>query len=228
MMSIARKYILILAAAIVAGCGGGSPEPEAFSPQVMAAAQTQVAATAVTSAQAAEVLLNTGESAYGSLFPGHKTTLTSGPFAYRFYPETGMYLGVVITQNGAYTLNGVYLVGPGFGTLASPKYMGLLTNYVSVTIDPGITYKNLSVTVTVYGQSTTVVVGSVPVPTTQVDFCGSLSTDTTINQLLQSYGATFTLTSASCSFNGTTASFSGTITMVGVGTVPFTVTYKWV
>jgi hypothetical protein len=228
MMSIARKYILILAAALVAGCGGGSQEPEAFTPQALAATVAQAAATTVTSAAAAELLLNTGESQFGSLFPGHKTTLTSGPFAYRYYPETGMYLGVVITANAVYTLNYVYLVGPGFGTLANPSKIGPVTQFVNVTIGSGVTYKNLSVTVSVYGKSTTVVVGSVPVPTTQVDFCGSLSTDTTINQLLASYGATFTLTSASCSFNGTTASFSGTITMVGVGTVPFTVTYTWV
>jgi hypothetical protein len=136
-----------------------------------------------------------------------------------------MYLGVVVTQNAAYTLNGVYLVGPGFGTLAHPSYMGLLTNYVNVTIDPGLTYKNLSITVSVQGYSTTVQVGSVPVPTASVDFCGSVTTDPAVVSLLQQYGASFTLTS--CSFNGTSGSFSGTITVTGYGTVPFSVTYIW-
>ena len=93
-MSIVRQLALALAAILIAGCGGGSPEPEVFSAQAMRAAQPAVAATSVTSAQAAELLMNMAESTYSFLFPGHKTTLTAGPFAYRYYPETGMYLGL--------------------------------------------------------------------------------------------------------------------------------------
>jgi hypothetical protein len=44
-MGIARTYILALAAVLIAGCGGGTPEPEAFSPQVMKAAAPQAANT---------------------------------------------------------------------------------------------------------------------------------------------------------------------------------------
>jgi hypothetical protein len=219
-MFIARKYILLLAAALIAGCGGGSPEPETFSPQAMAAAQTTVSTTSVTPAAAAELLMNTAETAYGALFPVHQTTQTFGPFAFRYYPTTGMYLGVVITSSGAYTLNGIYLVGNGFGTLASPKYM---------TIDPGLTYKHLLVTVNVSGYgSYQYDAGSVPVPVTQIDFCSTLSTDTTINQALAAYGGLFTLTQGSCSFNGTSASFSGTVTVPQYGSVSFSVTYSYV
>ncbi|MGZ5194351.1 MAG: hypothetical protein ACXWJM_03150 [Ramlibacter sp.] len=226
-MSIARKFVLALAAVLIAGCGGGSPEPEVFSQQAMAAAQTSAVTTAsVTPAAAADLLMNTAETAYAALFPVHQATQTFGPFAFRYYPTTGMYLGVVITSSGAYTLNGIYLVGNGFGTLANPKYMGLVTDFVAVTIDPGLTYKNLTVTVTVQGYSTTVQVGSVPVPVTQVDFCGSFSTDATVQALLQLYGASFTLTG--CTFGGTSGSFSGTITMAPYGTIPFSVTYTYV
>jgi len=225
-MSIIRQFALALAAILIAGCGGGSPEPEALSPQVMRAAQPAAAAASVTPAAAAELLLNTGESAYPALFPGHQATQTFGPFAFRYYPTTGMYLGVVITSSAAYTLNGVYLVGNGFGTLASPKYVGLVTDFVAVTIDPGLVYKNLSVTVTVQGYSTTVVVGSVPVPTTQVDFCGSVTTDATVQAILAQYGASFTL--SGCTFGGTSGSFSGTITVAPYGAIPFSVTYTWV
>jgi hypothetical protein len=225
-MSIVRQFALLLVAALLAACGGGSPEPEAFSPQVMKAAAPQ-AATTVTLAQAAELLLNTGESGYHNLFPVHKTTLTSGPFAYRYYPETGMYLGVVILPGSAYTLNGVYLVGPGFGTLANPTYVGPLTNFINVTIGTGVTTKTLRVTVTVFGQGASVDVANVPVPATQLDFCGGLSTDVNFTSLLAAYGASFTLNSASCSFNGTSASFSGTITVAPYGAVPFSVTYTW-
>jgi hypothetical protein len=225
-MSIARKFVLMLAAALIAGCGGGSPEPEAFSPQVMKAAAPQVA-TSVTSAAAAELLMDTAETAYHSLFPAHKTTQTSGPFAYRYYPETGMYLGVVVTGNAGYVLDGVYLVGGGYGTLASPFYVGPLTNYVNVTIDPGITYKTLSIAVNVAGYgSYSTQVGSVPVPVTQVDFCGRLTTDPNLQAVLKTYGASFSLTG--CSFTGTSGSFSGTVTVPQYGSVAFSVTYSYV
>jgi hypothetical protein len=229
-MSIARQFALLLAALLIAGCGGGSPEPEAFSPQAMAAAQTSaVTAASVTSATAAELLMNTAEAAYPTLFPGHKVTQTLAPFAYRHYPETGMYLGVVVTASGAYALNGVYLVGTGYGTLASPRYMGLLTDYVAVTIDPGITYKHLLITVNVAGYgSYQYDAGSVAAPVTQIDFCGALSTDPIVQQALSAYGASFTLTQGSCSFNGTSASFAGTVSVQGYGSVSFSVTYSYV
>jgi hypothetical protein len=225
MMSIARKYILILAAALVAGCGGGSPEPEAFSPQVLAATVAQAAATSITSAAAAELLLAKGETDFHSLFPVHTTTLTSGPFAYRYYPTTGMYLGVVITPNPTYTLNGVYVVGPGFGSLSNPTYVGLLTQYVSVTIDPGITYKTLHITVTAYGQSASADVPNVPLPATQVDFCSALTTDANLSAALAAYGGSYTITG--CSFGGTSGTFSLNVTAPGYPAIPITVTYSY-
>jgi hypothetical protein len=176
--------------------------------------------------QAAELLLNTGESAYHSLFPVHKTTLTSGPFAYRYYPESGMYLGVVILPGSAYALNGVYLVGPGFGTLANPTYVGPLTNYVNVTIGTGTSTKTLHITVTAYGQSASVDVLNVPLPTTQVDFCGGLTTDANLAAALSAYpGASYSITG--CTFTGTSGSFSVSVTIPGYPTIPITVTYSY-
>jgi len=228
-MSIARKLVLALTAVLIAGCGGGSPEPEAFSPQAMAAAQTSVSAASVTPAAAAELLMDTAETAYSALFPGHQVTQTFGPFAFRHYPTTGMYLGVVITSSGAYALNQIYLVGNGYGTLASPRYMGLVTDFVNVTIGSGVTYKDLQVSVSVSGYGNFHYdLGSVAVPVAQVDFCSALSTDPTVQQVLSAYGASFTLTSGSCSFNGTSASFSGTVTVPQYGSVAFSVTYTWV
>jgi len=225
-MSIARNFLLALAAVLLAGCGGGSPEAEAFSPQAMAAAQTSASAASVTPAAAADLLMNTAETAYGGLFPGHPATQTFGPFAFRYYASTGMYLGVVITSSGTYTTNGVYVVGNGFGTLASPKYVGLVTDFVSVTIVPGVTYKTLSISVNVAGYgSYTTQVANVPVPATQVDFCSSLTTDANLQAVLASYGASFTLTG--CSFTGTSGSFSGTISVPNYGSVSFSVTYTY-
>jgi hypothetical protein len=228
-MSIVRKFALLLAAALLAACGGGSPEPEAFSPQVMKAAAPQ-AATTVTLAAAAELLLNTGESAYHSLFPVHKTTQTSGPFVYRYYPETGMYLGVVILPGSAYTLNGVYVVGPGFGTLANPTYVGPLTNFVNVTIDTGLsTGRTLTVSVTAAGfTSPPVTLTNVPLPNTQADFCSGLAADTTFTQIAAGAGGSMTINS--CSFNGTTGHITATMTIVyGTfqQTLSYTITYTY-
>jgi hypothetical protein len=131
-----REWILILAAVLLAGCGGGRPGSESISPQVLAAAPTSATSASLTSSAAADLLMDAAESGYPTLFPGHKSTQLFAPFAYRYYPETGMYVGVAITQNASYVLNGVYVVGAGFGTLTAPKYMGLVTDYVAVTISP--------------------------------------------------------------------------------------------
>jgi hypothetical protein len=179
----------------------------------------------VTSAQAAELLMNTAETAYPALFPGHKTTQSFAPFAFRYYPETGLYIGVVTSASGAYLLNGVYLVGPGFGSLANPTPLGLLTQYVTVTIDPGVTYKTLRISVTAYGQSASVDVPNVPLPASQVDFCAALPTDPNLVAALAHYGGTFALTG--CSFTGTAGSFSGNLSIPGYPTTAISVTYTY-
>ena len=226
-MRSALKYILALAiAGLVAGCGGGSETPT-LSPQRMKAAQAPMVSTASVSASAAaELLLTAAEAAFPAFFPGPQTTQFFGPFAFRYYPQTNMYLGVVISADAHYTLHGVYVVGNGFGTLDNPGYQGLMTSFINVDIGGGTTTGHtLSVTVTVYGQSTTVNVGNVPaLPVTEVDFCTGLNTGMTINELLAAYGASFSITG--CSFSGLTGSFSGTITVPGQS-VPFSVTYTY-
>ena len=52
---------------------------------------------------------------YRGLFPSNQTTQTFDPYRYRFYPSTGIYLG--INQNDA----GVYLLGGSFGD--TPVYV---------------------------------------------------------------------------------------------------------
>jgi hypothetical protein len=231
-MKTVFRYIAALAlAGLVAGCGGGGDEPAALSPQKVAKAQrAQVSTSSITSAAAADLLMDAAEIAYPAYFPGHKETMLFSPFAFRYYPETGMYIGVVTSASAQYPqLNGIYVVGPGFGTLANPSFQGLVTQYLPVVIgdggDDGTTYRTLSITVTVYGQPYTVQVGSVPLPVAEVDFCTGLYSDPTVVQLLASYGASFVIDG--CSFSGTTGSFSGTVTVAGYGAVPFSVTYAY-
>ena len=62
-----------------------------------------------------EQILNDAQTVYRDLFPSNQTTQTFDPYRYRFYPLTGIYLG--INQNDA----GVYLLGGIFGD--TPKYV---------------------------------------------------------------------------------------------------------
>lgn len=145
-----NKHLIALAAATVflAGCGGGSDEAASTSTAstpAAAAAQfrttlaaqggTKVAA-AVSPAQAAEQLLNFAEATFPSLFPTHQATGTLDPFLFRYYPQTGIYVGVVVKAGMGFTLDGVYLLGGPFGN--TPFYVGQLGNFITpVDTGPG-------------------------------------------------------------------------------------------
>ena len=90
-------------------------------------------AQTVTPSEQARQLMDYGENVLPGFFPGHEATGTFGPILYRFYPSTGIYLGVVVTANPTYTLNGVYVMGGSFG--GAPRYVGQLTQFVT-PVDP--------------------------------------------------------------------------------------------
>jgi hypothetical protein len=138
-----KHLIAIAAAAFLAGCGGGSDEAtmsNASTPAAAAAhmrsamaAQVRVSA-AVSPAQAAEQLLNYAESTFPNFFPVHQTTGTYDPFLFRYYPQTGVYVGVVVKANMGFTLDGVYVMGGPFGN--APMYVGQLSTFIT-PVDPG-------------------------------------------------------------------------------------------
>jgi hypothetical protein len=135
------KWSVVAAAALVAGCGGGSDTLGLDSvPQAARSAAPQAAVllpgTSVTPDEAARQLLDFAETTYAPLFPGHPATGSLGPFAYRAYPG-GVYLGVVVADGTAYTYGGVYAVGILGGTLASPAYVGQLTSFITPVVSGG-------------------------------------------------------------------------------------------
>jgi hypothetical protein len=143
-MSMNKHLIALATAALLAGCGGGADEaaPSA-APATPAAAASQLRTTlaaqpirvnAVTPAQAADQLMNFAETTFPMYFPSHQATGTLDPFLFRYYPQTGVYLGVVVKANMGYTLNGVYVMGGPFGD--APLYVGQLTQFITPT-DPG-------------------------------------------------------------------------------------------
>ena len=147
-----NKHLIALAAATVflAGCGGGSDEtaststastPAAAAAQFRTtlAAQAQAqggakVAAAVSPTQAAEQLLNFAESTFPNFFPSHQATATLDPFLFRYYPQTGVYIGVVVKAGMGATLDGVYVMGGPFGN--APMYVGQLNQFIT-PVDPG-------------------------------------------------------------------------------------------
>ena len=230
-MRSALKYIVALAiAGLVAGCGGGSETPTLSSQRMKAAQAPMVSTASVSASAAAELLLTAAEAAFPAFFPGPQTTQFFGPFAFRHYPQTNMYLGVVISADAHYTLHGVYVVGNGFGTLDNPGFQGLMTSFINVDIGGGTTTGHtLTVQVTAAGYtSPAIVLTNVPAPTSQGDFCGGLTADTTFSQIVAGGGGTMTI--HSCTFNGTTGNISATMTVSYGGytnSVSYVITYTY-
>jgi hypothetical protein len=130
----ARRGLLILvacvAAAFTTACGGGDDTATADAQR----AQGKAAAQQATSAQAATQVMDYAEAHYGSYFPSHQAdqqaTYDGTLFRFRYYPQTGIYLGVVLEAGPGYASGGVYALG---GPFTSLFYAGPLTNYVSVS-----------------------------------------------------------------------------------------------
>lgn len=139
-MNTKNKLVAVAAAALMVACGGGGSDPAPSHATPLAAmgalrakAKSLATTQTVTPAQAAEQLFAWGEQNLPQFFPGHKVTATIGPFAYRYYPETGMYLGVVIEQGSQWEYMSVYVTGGPLGT--DLLNAGALTNYVT-PVDP--------------------------------------------------------------------------------------------
>lgn len=137
--SVSRWACIVAAAWVVAGCGAGGDDPgrPAATPGGVVtelraralAVSPAAAAAAVTPEEAARQLMDYAESVFAAYFPGHPPTQALEPFRYRYYPETGVYLGVVVSPSAGYEMLGVYVMGGPFGSV--PAYVGPLASYVT-------------------------------------------------------------------------------------------------
>ena len=124
------------ATAALLGCGGGDPTAGSSAtaqsaPAPRARALATADTNALSAAEAAGQLFNFAEqSDYKTSFPGHSPTLSSAPFAYRYYAETNTYLGVAV-GNGSppYQDGHVYVMGGAFPS--APSDVGLLSAYLN-------------------------------------------------------------------------------------------------
>jgi hypothetical protein len=125
-------FALAMIALLAAPCD--SSAQSASSPPVAATAGwrghlTAAPSVAVSPESAAERLLDLGESFYSKYFPGRKVTALAEPFRFRYYSETGVYLGVVVKGGMGYTMDGVYVMGGPFGP--NPVYVGLVADFIA-------------------------------------------------------------------------------------------------
>ena len=119
--------------ALLAGCGGGADTADQPAAQAQRSQALAVRAEAVSRTIAADQLMDFGEATYPTLFPGHQPTLSFGAFRYRAY-NSGILLGVVVSADPAYQLDGVYVMGGDFGD--TPLYVGKVTDFI-VPQEPG-------------------------------------------------------------------------------------------
>ena len=144
--SFTQLTLAVLMALGLGACGGGS---ESFAADVAAtaapagprahvlslpastaqAAAAAVASAAVEPAEAARQLMDFAEITFPGYFPPHPATLSAEPFSYRYYAETGVYLGVVTGANTAFVQNGIYVMGGQFGS--APVLVGQVTDYIT-------------------------------------------------------------------------------------------------
>lgn len=117
------------------GCGGEQQQvaPSAAPDRLEALNVLRVRAlsgadTTADAASAADQLMDFAESSYPQWFPGSKPSLAVAPFRYRHYPETGIYLGVVVEVGGPYEWMGVYVMGGNFGN--EPLFAGPLRQFI--------------------------------------------------------------------------------------------------
>lgn len=139
------RVLPLALAALLAACGGGSDtDPSADGERLSADARTldeprrqalaRTPVNPVAPADAAQQLMDYAQQVYPSIFAGSVPTLSLGPFAYRHYAATGVYLGVSLQDTPDTVAGGVYVMGGAFG--ATPAYVGPLTNFVT-PVAPG-------------------------------------------------------------------------------------------
>ncbi len=97
----AAALAALSAAALLAACGGGGEPPEAMRSGQAAKAMPELlggsrsGSSAAARVPTADELMDWAERQFTAFFPGHAASQASGALVYRFYPGTGIYLGVL-------------------------------------------------------------------------------------------------------------------------------------
>lgn len=107
--------------------------PRSNSTDPLRALSLALTADRPTPSQSAEQLMDWAEKIAPHWFSTKQTTYRNGQFAVRYYPRTGIYLGVVTDTSGTFPLEYVYVLGGTFGPNIFDA--GKLTNYITPSYD---------------------------------------------------------------------------------------------
>ncbi len=120
-----------------AAAAASAPAPTATPAATVARLRAKalaLAEAAVSPEEAARQLMDFAQVHYAVYFPSHPATQSFPPFLYRYYPATGIYLGVVVTAGMGYAENGVYVMGGDFGN--EPLFVGPLSAFITPVAPP--------------------------------------------------------------------------------------------
>lgn len=94
---VIRAAAAVLAAVLLSSCGGGDA-PSTAADAATALRTAALPAPRILAATTTTVdpgsLMDWAEGQFREYFPSHQANQTFGPYVFRFYPETGIYLGV--------------------------------------------------------------------------------------------------------------------------------------
>lgn len=115
--------------ASLAACGGGNEVATTHERSPGAAMPAPpLPPRALSASQLADNLMDFAEASFPQFFPSHPATQALAPFQLRYYPETGIYLGVVVSGGTGFQLDGIYVLGGAFGS--SPVYVGQVSSFI--------------------------------------------------------------------------------------------------
>lgn len=132
-------FVALAGSLVLSACGGGDASDGQAA--VVTSSDDRRLPLAVAKAPDATSFLDWAERAYPQYFPSHQANLSLSPYVYRYYPETGNYIGVpgsTVSVLGPVSGNGVANVGSlsDFACQVTPADCGL----AKVTTQPKSAY----------------------------------------------------------------------------------------
>ena len=146
----------------------------------------------------------------------------SAPFAAYTFSDASAVYEVILNSGSLYEINVLDSAKKYIGQFALPTSAGTGTGAGATSGTA-----NLEVQVLISGVAApTVTIGSVPLPSSESDFCGAMNNDATLSQITANGGS---LKINSCSFSGNTGKVDATLTMTipFAMTVPYTIMYNY-
>lgn len=134
-MRATLRWMCLAATVLLGSCGGGHVAVDsAETSHALQSAGSPRQLQALGTAEAADALMDFGERQFPGYFPAAQPSQSLPPFRYRHYPQTGIYLGVVVSADPNYVLDGVYVMGGEFGP--APVRVGVVRDFIDTSGAP--------------------------------------------------------------------------------------------